>query len=73
MRDGDTAEFPVFTFDNLVERARKGKFGENLTNPGDQVTLVITGSIYYLFIYIVNSSRFKLCFSYLYIFLVQTR
>ena len=38
-----TAEFPVFTFENLVERAKKGKFGENLAKPGDQVTLIITG------------------------------
>jgi hypothetical protein len=39
-----TAEFPVFTFENLVERAKKGKFGENLAKPGDQVTLIITGT-----------------------------
>lgn len=39
------AEFPVFTFENLVERAKKGKFGENLAKPGDQVTLIITDTV----------------------------
>jgi len=36
--------FSIFTFENLVEEAIKGKFGESLAHPGDQVTLVITGT-----------------------------
>eukprot|EP00005_Dracoamoeba_jomungandri_P006846 CAMPEP_0174268106 /NCGR_PEP_ID=MMETSP0439-20130205/36142_1 /TAXON_ID=0 /ORGANISM="Stereomyxa ramosa, Strain Chinc5" /LENGTH=804 /DNA_ID=CAMNT_0015356075 /DNA_START=862 /DNA_END=3276 /DNA_ORIENTATION=- len=46
MMDSTTGEnAPVFTFQNLISKAKKQQFGECFSNSGDAVTLVITDTV----------------------------